>query len=65
MTESLPESMIGKILDGRFQITNYLTEGGMGRIYQATQLQLERTVALKLLKEPSEHVEEFKKRFYL
>jgi len=65
MQKDAPEDLIGKILDGRYRILDFLTEGGMGHLYRATQIKLERTVALKIFKEPSHRVEEFKKRFFL
>ena len=65
MNEQSPDVLIGKTLDGRYRIEGFLTEGGMGNLFKATQIQLERTVALKIFKEPSHRVEEFKKRFFL
>jgi len=65
MSEQSPDALIGQTLDGRYRIEDFLTEGGMGNLFKATQVQLERTVALKIFKEPSYRVEEFKKRFFL
>ena len=42
--------MIGKTL-GHFEITSQLGKGGMGEVYQAKDLKLERHVAIKVLPE--------------
>jgi serine/threonine protein kinase len=53
-TESLPPAVtpkdrVGTILAGRYRLDKFLAKGGMGMVYLATQLQLERTIAIKLL----------------
>mgnify|MGYP001233161292 CR=1 FL=1 len=59
------DSLIGTVLDGRYQLTAFIAEGGMGRVYRAEQRVLNRTVAVKLLKEMPDGGEEFQKRFFL
>jgi len=39
----------GELLAGRFRIAGFLAAGGMGEVYQAEDLHLDRTVALKFL----------------
>ncbi len=43
------ENLIGQVFAGRFQVTGFLGEGGMGRIYLANEVDASRQVALKLL----------------
>lgn len=52
---SLPESsaassLVGQTLDGRFRIVRLIGEGGMGEVYEAEHLHIERRCAIKLLK---------------
>lgn len=41
----------GSIIDGRFEVLGELGEGGMGVVFSARHLKMDRTVAIKLLKE--------------
>ncbi|MAG93552.1 MAG: hypothetical protein CMJ48_07365 [Planctomycetaceae bacterium] len=45
-----PDELLGRIIDGRFRIDRHLTRGGMGTIYLATQLDLQRPVIVKVLR---------------
>jgi hypothetical protein len=40
---------LGRVVAGRYKVTGWLGQGGMGTVYEAEQLGLERYVALKVL----------------
>ena len=44
------ENLVGKIIDGRFTITEILGSGGMGEVYRARQHSMDRDVAVKVLR---------------
>ncbi len=52
--ETMPDepavSMIGIVLDGKYKIESLIGEGGMGAVYRARHLHLERLVAVKVLR---------------
>jgi len=45
----LAESLVGAVLEGAYRIERLLGEGGMGAVYQATQLRLDKPVAVKVM----------------
>jgi len=55
--------MIGRLLDGRYQVRSRIARGGMATVYLATDLRLERRVALKIMHGHLADDAEFKERF--
>ncbi|MBX3162377.1 MAG: serine/threonine protein kinase [Deltaproteobacteria bacterium] len=50
MGESFAAGLVGIVLDGRYRLDALIGEGGMGAVFRATHLAMERKVAVKLLK---------------
>jgi serine/threonine-protein kinase len=48
--ETTEDSLIGKTLAGKYRIDSRLNEGGMGTVYRATHVLMEKTVAIKVLR---------------
>lgn len=43
------DSLIGRVVDGRYRVESRLARGGMATVYEATDLRLDRVVALKVM----------------
>src|SRR4051812_22508361 len=47
-----PFLLVGTVLEGRFRVERQVAEGGFGVVYLAHQMNLDRPVAIKVLKTP-------------
>ena len=43
------DALVGTVLEGAYRITRLIGEGGMGAVYEAMQLRLNKRVAIKLM----------------
>jgi serine/threonine-protein kinase len=43
------DALVGRVVDGRYRVEARLARGGMATVYEATDLRLDRTVALKVM----------------
>ncbi|MDB4972179.1 MAG: serine/threonine protein kinase, partial [Myxococcaceae bacterium] len=60
-----PDPLIGQTLEGRYRILRKIGEGGMGIVYEAVHVVIEKSVALKVLREDFSHREDVVERFRL
>ena len=56
------DNYIGKRLDGRYEITELIGQGGMANVYKATDVLDNRIVAVKILKREFSESDEFLRR---
>ncbi|HEU0256950.1 MAG TPA: Stk1 family PASTA domain-containing Ser/Thr kinase [Microbacteriaceae bacterium] len=49
MTTAASDPMIGRLVDGRYRVRSRIARGGMATVYLATDLRLERQVAIKVM----------------
>ena len=57
------DHLTGRVLDGRYLIGSRIARGGMATVYEATDLRLDRTVAVKVMHPGLGDDEEFAARF--
>lgn len=58
-----PDDMIGRLIDGRYQVRSLIARGGMATVYVATDLRLERRVAIKIMHDHLAADDNFRARF--
>ena len=64
MVTSAQEALVGQTIDGRYQVLALLARGGMATVYQALDLRLDRTVALKVMHRHLAEDPDFVARFH-
>jgi serine/threonine-protein kinase len=62
-TYEKPDPYVGKLFDGRYEVVELLGVGGMGAVYKARQLKMDRMVALKVIHQHLAEDETVVKRF--
>jgi serine/threonine-protein kinase len=63
VTASTTDPLIGRLIDGRYQVRSRIARGGMATVYLATDLRLERRVAVKVMHGHLADDSQFKQRF--
>lgn len=63
MTSNSTDPLIGRLIDGRYQVRSRIARGGMATVYLATDLRLERRVALKVMHGHLADDNQYKARF--
>ena len=62
-TDPQADPLIGRKLDGRYEVLERLGEGGAGVVYRGRQIPLNRFVAIKVLHQDAAAMGEWRKRF--
>ncbi|HEX3679977.1 MAG TPA: Stk1 family PASTA domain-containing Ser/Thr kinase [Galbitalea sp.] len=63
MTAGSTDSLVGRLIDGRYQVRSRIARGGMATVYLATDLRLERKVAIKVMHGHLSDDSKFRDRF--
>ncbi len=63
MTTNSGDPLIGRLIDGRYQVRSRIARGGMATVYLATDLRLERRVAIKVMHGHLADDSQYKARF--
>ena len=63
MTAGSTDALIGRLIDGRYQVRSRIARGGMATVYLATDLRLERKVAIKVMHGHLSDDSKFRERF--
>ncbi len=57
------DPLVGQLLDGRYRVGERIARGGMATVYEATDLRLDRIVAIKVMPHALADDEDFSQRF--
>lgn len=63
MESTVADPLIGRLIDGRYEVLARLARGGMARVYRAVDKRLDREVALKVMHGHLSENEQFLSRF--
>ncbi|CAN5165914.1 Stk1 family PASTA domain-containing Ser/Thr kinase [soil metagenome] len=63
MSTNTTDPLIGRLIDGRYQVRSRIARGGMATVYLATDLRLERRVAIKVMHGHLADDSQYKARF--
>ncbi len=58
-----PTSIVGQVLDGKYQVESFIAQGGMGAVYQAQHILLGDKVVIKTLRAEMRNNSEWLRRF--
>ncbi len=58
------ESLIGRVIDDRFEVRDILGQGGMGTVYEAYQPAVKRSVAIKVMRREFSENADIMRRFH-
>jgi serine/threonine-protein kinase len=60
---TVSDSLVGRVLDGRYRVESRIARGGMATVYRALDVRLDRLVALKVMHQLYAEDDEFVARF--
>ena len=63
VSSGVTESLLGRVIDGRYRVQSHIADGGMASVYLALDTRLDRDVALKVLRRDLAQDEGFASRF--
>ena len=63
MSSSTTDPLVGRLIDGRYQVRSRIARGGMATVYLATDQRLDRLVAVKIMHGHLADDSQFKERF--